>query len=178
MNRTTLPYVLVVEGAMDQAFLSQFLDCDYVITNGSAISRETINYIKELSKSREIVILTDPDSPGERIRDLIAAEVPSCKHAFVRKKNSIKGHKVGVAESTKEEVLLALSHLVPGERKTGTLTMNDLATLGLMGQEDSAAKRELVSEKLHLGHANAKTFLHRANALGLSKEDLDKALHG
>ena len=178
MNKIVLSCILVVEGAMDQAFLSGFLDCDFVQTNGSEVSRETLDYLKEASKTREIVILTDPDSPGNRIRARIAEEVPACKHAFVRKEHSIKGKKVGVAESTKEEVLLALKHIIPTEITRGNLTMADLCDLGLMGSEDSSELRQKVEEKLHLGHANAKLFLKRANALGLTKEELRRAIHG
>lgn len=178
MSKLSLNVVLVVEGAMDQAFLSEFLDCDFIQTNGSEVSRETIEYIKEASKTREIVILTDPDSPGNRIRSRIAEEVPSCKHAFVRKEHAIKGKKVGVAECDKEEVLRALSHIVPSPRKDGVLTMADLYDLGLMGLACSSSLREKVEGKLNLGHGNAKTFLKRANALGLNKKDLENAIHG
>ena len=178
MDKLHLPVILVVEGAMDQAFLSQFIDCDFVITNGSEVSRETLEYLKQASLTREIVIFTDPDSPGNRIRSRIAEAVPSCKHAFVRKEHAIKGKKVGVAEASKEEVLLALSHILPGENKNGTLVASDLYELGLMGNGDSAALREKVEETLHLGHGNAKTFLKRANALCLTKEDLRRAIDG
>lgn len=178
MNKISLPIILVVEGAMDQAFLSDFLDVEFVQTNGSEVSRETLDFLKEASKTREIVILTDPDSPGNQIRARIAEAVPSCKHAFVRKARAIKGKKVGVAESSKEEVLLALSHIIPGERNEGTLTMGDLLDLGLMGGENSAALRERLEETFHLGHGNAKMFLKRANALGITKEQLKEAIHG
>lgn len=178
MDKLSLSAIVVVEGAMDQAFLSQFLECDFVQTNGSEVSRETIDYLKEASKTRQIVILTDPDSPGNKIRSRIAEEVPNCLHAFVRKEHAIKGKKVGVAESSKEEVLLALSHLVPADYEKGTLTPADLLELGLMGGEDSAELRKKAEEMLHLGHTNAKTFLKRANALGLTKEDLRRAIHG
>ncbi|MBR1847312.1 MAG: ribonuclease M5 [Bacilli bacterium] len=178
MTKTTYPIILVVEGAMDQAFLSEFLDCEFVRTNGSAVSRETIEYLKKASETREIVILTDPDSPGNRIRSRIAEEVPTAKHAFVRKEYSIKGKKVGVAESTKEEVLLALSHIIPGTMDKGALTYADLQELGLSGNEDASKLREKVEEALHLGHGNAKTFLKRVNALQLTKEDLRRAIHG
>ncbi len=178
MDKVAFPFVLVVEGAMDQAFLSQFIECDFVQTNGSAVSRETIEYIRALTKNRDVVVLTDPDAPGERIRALIANEVPAVKHAFVRKERSIKGKKVGVAESSREEVLLALSSLVPGSSAKGTLTSADLASLGLMGGAESSALRKRVSETFHMGDPNAKTFLRRANALGLTKEDLEKAIHG
>lgn len=178
MTKVSLPIILVVEGAMDQAFLSDFLECEFVTTNGSEVSRETIDYLKEASKTREIVILTDPDSPGNRIRSRIAEEVPSAQHAFVRKEKSIKGKKVGVAESTKEEVLLALSHIVPGTLEKGSLTIADLQELGLTGCADSLALRKKVEEALHLGHGTTKTFLKRANALKLTKEDLRRAIHG
>lgn len=178
MSKVTLPIVLVVEGPTDKAFLSSFLDCEYVMTNGSAISRETIDYIKELAKTRQVVVLTDPDFPGEQIRDKIASAVPSVAHAFVRKEVSIKHHKVGVAESTKEEVLAALSNIVPGSFERGTLTMADLYEVGLMGEADSSSKREKVANAWHLGHTNAKSFLKRVNALGKSKQDLEDALNG
>ena len=178
MSKVSFPIILVVEGAMDQAFLSDFLDCEFVQTNGSEVSRETIEYLKEASKTREIVILTDPDSPGEWIRARIAEAVPSCKHAFVRKSHAIKGKKVGVAESSKEEVLLALSHIVPGNSKGGSLSMADLLELGLMGGVNSSALRERLEEQFHLGHGNAKTFLRRANALGITKPQLEEAIHG
>lgn len=178
MSKITLPIVLVVEGPSDKAFLSSFLDCEFIMTNGSAISRETIDYIKEVAKSRRVVVLTDPDYPGGQIRSKISAEVPDVAHAFVRKEVSIKHHKVGVAESTKEEVLAALSSIVPGSFPKGSLTMADLYDLGLMGGPDATSKREWISAKWHLGHVNAKSFLERVNALGKSKKDLEEALHG
>lgn len=178
MNKKAISAIIVVEGAMDQAFLSNFLDAEFVTTNGSEVSRETIDYLKEASKTRDIVVLTDPDSPGNRIRAIIAEAVPTCLHAFVRKEKSIKGKKVGVAESSKDEVLRALSHLVPASYEGGTLVASDLYELGLMGGEGAEKRRENVAEALHLGHGNAKTFLKRANALKLSKEDLRRAIDG
>lgn len=178
MSKVALPIALVVEGSTDKAFLSGFLDCEYILTNGSAISRETLEYIKEVSKRKQIVVLTDPDFPGEQIRAKVAAEVPEAAHAFVRKEVSIKHHKVGVAESTKEEVLAALSSVVPGSISQGTLVMADLVDLGLMGQPESDAKRKAIADAWHLGHVNAKSFLRRLNALGKSKKELEEALHG
>lgn len=177
MNKIAYPSIIVVEGTSDEALLHSFLDVDVVTTNGSEVSRETIEFLKEASKTRSIVILTDPDSPGKRIRDLIAREVPSAQHAFVRKEKSIKHHKVGVAESSKDEVLLALSHLIPvANPNRGSLTGSDLVSLGLAGCPGADERRKAVEAKLHLGHGNAKTFLKRANAINLSLEDLKEAM--
>lgn len=178
MDKIRLNCILVVEGASDVAFLSQFLDCDYVQTNGSEVSRETIDYLKEASKNRTIVLLTDPDSPGNRIRSRLAEEVANIQHAFVRKEHSIKGKKVGVAESSKEEVLLALEHIVPGSAPSPTVTMADLVDLGLMGSENSKDLRDRLAEELHLGHVNAKSFLKRLNALGIDKEEIRRHVYG
>ncbi len=171
------PDIIVVEGATDEALLRTFLDADIVTTNGSDVPHETLEFLKEASKVRGIVVLTDPDSPGKRIRDRIAEEIPEVKHAFVRKEKSIKHGKVGVAESSKEEVLEALSHVIPSTKAAkGELTHADLVDLGLLGDDGAQKRREAIENKLHLGHGNAKTFLKRANALGLNKEKVLEAM--
>lgn len=177
MNKIKFPAVIVVEGKMDSALIASFLDCDIVTTNGSDVPRETIDYLKELKKKRDIVVLTDPDMPGKRIRDILNQHIPGLLHAYVPKEKSIKGHKVGVAESDKDTILEALSHIVPAEGPAhGTLTNADLYDLGLMGGPDSSARRDRVSAKLHLGKANAKTMLKRLNALGISKKEVEDVL--
>ena len=178
MSKIKLPIALVVEGVTDQQFLSGFLDVEFILTNGSEISRGTLDYIKNLAQTKPVVVLTDPDSPGERIRARIQEEVPNVSHAFVRKAHSIKKHKVGVAESTKEEVLLALKNILPGDFPKGNLTSSDLMDLGLTGKEDSSRLRMKIEDRFSLGHGSAKTFLSRINALGISKEELQEALYG
>ena len=169
--------ILVVEGKSDVAFLSNYIDAEFVTTNGSETSKDTIEYLKEASKTKEIYVLTDPDSPGKRIRDVLDANIPNLKHCFISKENSIKHNKVGVAEGDINEILESLSFaLVRNKENVGNLTMNDLVELGLSGTTDSLQKRELVSKKLHIGFCNSKTFLKRLNYLGTSKEELKKLL--
>lgn len=178
MDKIKYPAIIVVEGASDVALLSSFLDAEFVITNGSEVSRETIDYLKEAKKNKDIVVLTDPDYPGKRIRAILDEHIPGLLHAFVRKEKSIKRHKVGVAESSTEEVLLALSHIIPNPaEEEGCLTMADLMELGLTGEADSKPRRERLQAELHLGHGNAKTLLRRLNALNLSKEEIEEAMH-
>src|SRR5574344_851357 len=98
------PAVLVVEGKSDKDLIDSFLVADIVITNGSEVSRETIDLIKEFASKRDVVVLTDPDAPGKRIRDILNQNVPGCLNAFVPKNKAIKGHKVGVAESSKDVI--------------------------------------------------------------------------
>lgn len=178
MTKPRYPAIIVVEGTSDEALITSFLDADIVTTNGSEVSRETIEYLKEAKKTRDIVVLTDPDSPGKRIRDILNQNIPGLFHAFVLKEHAIKHHKVGVAESSKADILEALSHVIPSaDFVRGQLTMADLYEVGVVGQPDSVNRRHQLEVKLHLGHCNAKTLLKRANALGLTKERIKEAFN-
>lgn len=116
--------VIVVEGKSDVDFLSSFLEADFVITNGSEIADETLRYLKQISQTRDIIVLTDPDFPGLQIRSRIEEQVPHVYHAYVRKEVSIRHHKVGVAESTKEEVLSALENVMLKSKKKKNRILN------------------------------------------------------
>lgn len=169
--------ILVVEGKSDVSFLSNYIDTEFVITNGSEISKDTIDYLKEASKTKNIYVLTDPDSPGKRIRDVLDASIPNLKHCFISKENSIKHNKVGVAEGDINEILESLSFTITSNKNCNkNISMNDLVELGLSGNENSLKNRELVSRKLHIGFCNSKTFLKRLNYLEISKEELKKLL--
>ena len=169
--------IIVVEGKTDVAFLSEFIDAEFVITNGSEIPVKTIEYLKNSSKNRDIFVLTDPDSPGKRIRDVLDQKIPNLKHCFVSKECSIKNHKVGVAESTKEEVLKSLNTFIETKKNNcGSISHSDLVQLGLEGDEHSKEKRDIVINKFHLGYCNAKTFLKRINYSNLTIEEIKNCL--
>ena len=165
--------IVVVEGKTDVAFLSNYIETEFVITNGSEISKDTIDYLKNKSSHTKIYVLTDPDSPGKRIRDVLDNNIKGLIHCFIKKENSIKNGKVGVAEGNINEILEALNEgITTKETKNGNLTMNDLCELGYTGNSNSFEKRKELSEKLHLGFCNAKTLLKRLNYLGITKEQL------
>ena len=165
--------IIVVEGKTDVDFLSSYIDAEFVITNGSAISEDTINYL--MNANKQIYVLTDPDFPGMKIRGEIAQKVMNVKHVFIKKENSIKNGKVGVAEGDIKEILDAFENVYEEKSyQISNITMSDLVDLGFSGARDSDEKRQKVSEKLHLGYCNAKTFLKRLNSKGITLEDLKK----
>ena len=169
--------VIVVEGKSDKQFLETFLDADFVICNGSAVDGFSKDYLIELSKTRGVIILTDPDYPGEKIRKEVSSYLKEAKHAFVRKEFSIKNHKVGVAEASKQEVLRALENVVTLSNVTkGNLTATDMFLLNLSGNNSSKNKQKVI-EHFHLGVCNSKTLLKRLNALNISKEELEKVIN-
>lgn len=166
--------VIVVEGQSDVNKLRLLIDADFVITNGSEISRETIEYIKKLSLTRRIIILTDPDYPGMRIREIISKAVPSALHAYVDRNKSSNGKKLGVAECQKEEILRALkmvrSYKIKDKEEFDETKM---FLLGLTGKENSSFLRELVFKEYNLGYGNAKTLCKRLNMIDVTFEEIN-----
>ena len=169
--------VIVVEGKHDTATLKKFFICDTIETNGLSLSEETLQFIKDVQKIRGIIILTDPDSPGNRIRDKINQNVEGCKNAFLQKKEAKTKKKVGIEHAKEDALIEALEHVVTYEKNpTQSITTNDLYELGLLGQSNSKRLRNQIGEHLHIGSGTAKTMLHRMNCLGITKEELEKLL--
>ena len=177
--KTKIDCIIVVEGKSDIDYLSSFIDATFYKVNGSAVSKENIEFLKNAKKSHDIVVLTDPDFPGKKIRNYINEQIPGLKNAYVRKEFSIKKHKVGVAECDKEEVLYALKNFVVFDEKnyTNLITINDLFGLGLIGKDNSKELRKLIDENYHLGHNNGKALCKKLNLLGVTKEELEELLN-
>ncbi len=174
LNKEKLPHqVIVVEGKSDVARLSSYFDCEFVITNGSEVPSATIEYLKNLPQSCDILILTDPDYPGLRIRNQLAKELPNAKHAFVRKEKSIKGKKLGVAECETEELLTAIKNAVSfHEADRQVFDLEFLYQNKLIGSVNSKKLRDALMDNFKLGYGNAKTLLKRLNTSSITKEEI------
>lgn len=169
--------VIVVEGKNDQTHLKSFLDVDIVITRGSAIDKETLEFLKLLNQNQGIIILTDPDFPGEKIRKTIQEYVGECKHAFVKKSQALGKNKVGIETTSQADILRALENVVTfKENNKANITQSDLIDLGLIGSNDSKNKRKILSEHFNLGWCNGKTFLKRLNMLNIKIENVKEVL--
>ena len=77
--------IIVVEGKDDTVAIKRAVEADTIETNGSAIDQKIIEQIKLAAEVRGVIIFTDPDFPGEKIRKKIIEKVPNCKHAFLPK---------------------------------------------------------------------------------------------
>lgn len=180
MDKVNVDALIIVEGKTDIAFLSSFINSEFYSVNGSAINDKDISYIKKASKSKKIIVLTDPDYPGKRIRYIINSNVENCYNAFVRKEFSIKNHKVGVAESTKNEVLRAIENCVSFGSKENKIDSNlkyeDMYELGFTGRKDSSKLRKKVCDYYFIEYCNSKQFYKRLSSLGVEKEDLIEVL--
>lgn len=175
----TIKQVLVVEGKHDVATLKKYFNCHCIITNGSSCDEDTLQLIGKYVDNPGVIVFSDPDGPGEKIRKKIMDRYPGVKHAYIDKQKAKTDKKVGVEHAHYQALKQALDNIAIYDiNKPSSLTINDLIDLGLIGQENSEALREKLSKIYPIGHTNGKTCLKRCSYLGLSKEDIRKALYG
>ncbi len=171
--------VIVVEGFHDEDKIKlAYPEAFVVVTNGSEVSKETLDMISKLSEDNNIIIFTDPDYPGERIRNLVSSVSKNVYHAFLKKQDCISNNKkkVGIEHASIDAIKNALDNIYVNRNLNQTISFNDLFELGLVGNENSAKLRYMVSDYLNIGHPNSKTFLKRLNFIGLNKKEVEDIL--
>ena len=167
--------LIVVEGKNDEFKLRQVLDADIVCTQGLSMPKNVLADIVEISRHKDIIICTDPDSPGDKIRQRITELVPGAKQVYFLTEDAKGKNKVGVEHVSNEKIIEAFEHIVGAKDDEITLTWEEYLSLGLIGR-GSSKKRAYLAKELHLGLANAKTFYHRLNMIKVKQSDLERIL--
>ena len=166
--------IIVVEGKNDTNVLQSYFECDTIETHGTCLSNATLKQIEMEKKTRGVIVFTDPDYPGEKIRTTINQKIPGCKNAYIEKNKAKTSKKVGVEHASKDDLFDALQHVFTYEEKPEeTLSWQEYIDLGFSGKNDSSMKREMIAKHYYLGKPNAKTLYKRLNMLQLTKNDLE-----
>lgn len=169
MKRIKVNEVVLVEGRYDASTLADQIDGLILTTDGFSIFSdiEKRELIKRLGKERGLLILTDSDAAGFRIRNYIEKIARGCsvKHVYIP---SIKGKESRKSDPSKEGTLgvegmsplvlreaLQRAGICPEEMDAGkdhgkTITYTDLYELGLSGTAKSAEKRRAFLSKVGL----------------------------
>lgn len=172
-----LKEVLVVEGKMDTVAIRRALEADTIETGGFTLAPYTLRQIEAAYKKRGIIILTDPDGAGERIRKFLTERFPGAGQAFIPKVQATANNDVGVEQAQPEAILAALSKVRHHEyRPQAEFSHMDLFKYDLNGSPSAAARRDALGAELGIGYGNAKRFLERLNHYGVSREEFLAAL--
>ncbi len=172
--------LFVVEGKNDYAKLKSIdNNLNIITTNGSEISKETLNEIIIASETKTIVLLLDPDGPGEKIRKKIQSVIKQCEHIFVPQNIAISKNKkkVGI-EHIKTEILTQYLGETRSDKKKSDVTLENLYDLNLIGKPNSNALRSKLCNKLMIGKANGKTLLSKINMFGINYSEIEKIIKG
>lgn len=172
--------VIVVEGRDDTRRLKEiFPDIETIETNGSAIDKPTLERIKILNETRGVIVFTDPDFPGNKIRQAVTEVVPECKHAYLKKQDAIakNGSGVGVEHASNDAIKAALENLLTASKTiVEEIEMQFLIENQLIGHANSSSLREHLSDVLGIGYVNGKQLQKRLMMFGISKEQVIEAL--
>ncbi len=159
-----LEQAIIVEGRYDKIRLSNIVDALIITTDGFRIFKdpEKREFIRRLADTVGIIVLTDSDAAGFRIRSYIGNIAPDGKivNAYIpdipgkerRKTQSSAEGKLGVEGVPDEVILDALKKAVPDnvqcamcnvqiENRSGPITAADLYAAGLTGTPDARARR-------------------------------------
>jgi ribonuclease M5 len=160
---------VIVEGKYDKIRLSNIVDTVIIQVNGFHIfdDKETLSLIKYYAETTGIIILTDSDAAGFKIRNYIKSFVNNSDkntrvlHIYTpdifgkekRKQTPSKEGKLGV-EGISDDILVKLFSkqgvLVSETEKREKITKSDLYFFGLSGIEGAFEKRRKLLKSLFL----------------------------
>lgn len=170
--------VIVVEGKKDVAAVQQAVKADFIETRGSAVGKDVIDQVRRAAMVRGVIILTDPDAAGERIRRIISREVPGCKHAFISREDAETVEGIGVEHASVEAIRSALNNVRWEIKKADEpeITWERYLEAGLAGGARSRQRREALAQELRIGYGNGKQLFRRLTLLRISRQEFEQAL--
>lgn len=179
--KESIEEIIVVEGKDDTRRIQEVLIADTIETRGSAINAEIITQIIHAQETRGVIVFTDPDYPGEKIRKIIMAEVPDAQHAFLPRSQA-KGKKkyasLGVEHASDDAILIALKKVMtPAVTiETEPISQQELMNYGLIADPKASRRRELLGDELRIGYTNGKQLQKRLAMFRISEKELAQAM--
>ena len=157
---------IIVEGKYDRIRLSSLIDGVLIETGGFRVfkDKELLNSLRHLAAGDGIILMTDSDDAGFRIRNFIKSALgPKAKitHVFIPSVKGVEKRKdapsaeglLGVEGMDTQTLLEAFARAGIESEQTqqkSELTTADLFEAGLTGKPDSAARRRKLLAKLKL----------------------------
>ncbi|KXH86836.1 ribonuclease M5 [Sporosarcina sp. HYO08] len=171
--------IIIVEGKSDTIAVKRATGADTIETNGSAIDEGTLRRIRHAQETRGVIVFTDPDYPGRRIRAIIEEHIPGVKHAFLKKELTIakNGQGLGIEHAKDADIREALQSVYTvDEKPLIPISLTDLMEARLIGTPEAKKRRDLLSEYLQIGQVNGKGLKKRLEMFRISPERLQEAL--
>lgn len=173
---------IVVEGRDDITAVKRAVNCHVIATGGSHISKRCLQEIRAAQAQGGVIVLTDPDYAGIRLRNAIERAVPGVLHAHLPRHRADRKGRAGVEYAAPEDIRRALAAVQSRREAKETnktadsepVTMGALFALGLTGKPDSEELRAAVAARLSIGHGGAKRLLAQLNHFGIGLEQLER----
>jgi len=194
MEKIKINQIIVVEGKYDAIKLDSFVDGLIIPVNGFSIFKDDEKklLLKELGKKNGIILLTDSDTAGFKIRNYISnicgnaditnVYIPQIKGKESRKETPSKEGTLGVEGINKDILIKCFSDAGITQSgienvKKSDMTYLDLFQLGLSGTDNAAQNRKKVCKKLAIPtKLSKKSFLEVLNRM-TDKQQLQEILN-
>lgn len=176
--------LVVVEGLHDRQAVERAVAADVWVLGGDRVAHQTLSELRRACASRGVIVFTDPDGAGERIRRRVADAVPGSRHAFLTREQARSAHGIGVEHAAPDDIAAALLAARGGPdaqtparqaSPSAVFTQADLESAGLVGHPGAAAARQRVGDRLGIGTGNAKAFLRKLNTLYVTRSEWEEA---
>ena len=159
-------FAVIVEGKYDKIKLASLLDALIVSTDGFGVfsDKELQSFLRKLSQTKGLLIITDSDAAGFRIRSfihsiaangtVIDAYIPDIQGKESRKDAPSKEGKLGVEGIPAELILQAIERAGVGREcnpdEQRSITNTDLFEYGFTGTPNAAERRRMLLTKAGL----------------------------
>lgn len=169
--------VIVVEGRDDITAIKRALDAEVIAVGGFGINAEVIKKIKEAQNRQGVIIFTDPDFAGEKIRKIISKRVKGIKHAYITQQEGYKEGDIGVENAAPEAIIKALEAAKCEVKEAREeFDIKDMYFFKLIGDKLSRKRREALGKELRIGYCNGAQLVTRLNNYGVSREEFIECL--
>lgn len=169
--------LIVVEGRDDITAVKKAVDAHVYALGGFAINAAKLEIIKKAQERQGVIILTDPDFVGEKIRSIISKRIPDVKHAYISRQEGTKNGDIGVENATPSAIIEALNNAKCAAcERNNEFNIEDMIYYGLCGENNSKEIRQRVGKTLRIGYCNAAQFVNRLNGYSITRKELESAV--
>ena len=172
MNKRFIPGVIVVEGSHDVGKVSLLYESCFVITNGYDIPKEERDFITHLNKDIRVIVLTDNDEAGEKIRTNLNNLRENMINIRIEAPKESK--KKGIAECDVNDIKNALDKYSIEKDNYYKINLYDLKVIG---HPNSKRIKEHLCNVFHLGKCSNQNFIKRVCLLGIKEEELREEIN-
>lgn len=179
MKKIIIKEVIVVEGRDDISAIKNAVDAELIAVHGFSVRKgSNLDKLEAAYKNKGLIVFTDPDYAGEQIRRAINKRYPNSKNAYITEEEGTKLDNIGVENASPEAIIRALSaaKVETLDNVVEEFEIGHLMDAGLIGQNDSANRREKLGKELSLGYSNGKQLLSKLNRYGITKKEFFEAI--
>lgn len=183
--------LIIVEGKYDKIKLESIIDALIITTEGFSVfkDKQKTDFIKKYAADKGVIVLTDSDGAGFKIRNYLNSIIPSSQiinlyipdiYGKEKRKTDFSGEgKIGVEgipNETLTEILSKYCETEEDEILQNHTSSYDLFVYGINGRENSKQKRKALTKSLGLPERISQKGLLKYINTNLTKEEFLKIM--